>query len=56
MAIVGTCVGLVQPGWLSLVQVLVLRARRTRLALSTSVLVPEVLAATCALLLTWWCM
>jgi hypothetical protein len=43
IAIVGTCVGLVQPGSLSFVQVV--RAIRTRLALSTSVCVVEVLAA-----------
>jgi hypothetical protein len=54
MAMVGTWVGLVQPGSLSFVQVV--RAIRTRLALSTSVWVAEVLAAMDALRLTWLCM
>jgi hypothetical protein len=52
---VGTVVGLVQPGWLSLVHVS--RATSTRLALSMSVREPSVLAATKrALFAAWWCM
>lgn len=51
IAMVGTCVGLVQPGSLSLVHVV--RATRTRLARSTSVCVAEVLAAICASRLNW---
>lgn len=53
---VGTWVGLVQPGWLSLVQVLSARATSTRLALSMSVREPSLLAAKRALLAAWWCM
>jgi len=51
IAMVGTCVGLVQPGSSSLVHVV--RATRTRLARSTSVWVAEVLAAICASRLKW---
>jgi hypothetical protein len=50
---VGTWVGLVQPGSLSFVQLL--RATSTRLALSASVCEPSVLAAKRALLAMWWC-